>query len=268
MQLDALRGLAERLYPNGQCRFVKPDIRIDSAFDHQARSPNRKDIGEVFDRLEEPGSWIALYDTQSDPEYDGFLREVIADATHLIAPSERVYDVRGFFFLSAPPSVTPFHIDRENNFWLQIHGRKMMHVWHRDDPEVVAAADVERFMVRRSLDNVRLTEGKLARSIAIDCGPGDGVYFPSTTPHMTRTDTSWVKPGNGVSVSVGVVFYTNRTRRDANVHGVNYLLRRIGFVPAPPRHGGFVDDYLKYPVGRLASSVLRRIGNVSVPPGF
>ncbi len=268
MQLDALQALAERLYPAGQCRFVERPLAPDSPFEHQPRSRDRRDIAEVFERLEEPGSWLALYDTQKDPTYRRFLEEVIGGVEHLLAPRERVFDVRGFFFLSAPPSVTPFHIDREHNFWLQVHGRKTMHVWDRHDPQVVAPADVERFVVRRVLDGVKLQPGTLERATVLDCGPGDGVYFPSTTPHMTRTDDRWVRPGDGVSVSVGVVFYTDRTRRDANAHACNYLLRRAGLQPRPPGLAGWLDGAVKAPIGRAAIGTLKALRGYEPPPGF
>jgi hypothetical protein len=60
---------------------------------------------------------------------------------------------------ATPPSVTPFHIDRENNFWLQIRSRKLMHVWDPTDSEVVSPPDREAFIVNADLDNVRLKPG-------------------------------------------------------------------------------------------------------------
>jgi hypothetical protein len=123
----------------------------------------------------------------------------------------------GFVFISAPPSVTPFHIDRENNFWLQMKGRKTLNVWEPTDRAVVASSEVDNFILYGS--NVTLREGYKERSHEFDVGPGDGVYFPSTSPHMTRTDNAWVRPGDGVSMSIGVNFYTHRTRRRAYVIG-------------------------------------------------
>ena len=160
-----------------------------------------------------------------------------------------MYGVDGFIFISAPPSVTPFHIDRENNFWLQIHGRKTLNVWHNTDRVAVPGQDVNNFIVTRSLANVRLGEGFAARSVELDSGPGDGVYFPSTSPHMTRSDRSWVTPGNGVTVSIGMVFYTSVTRRHAYVHAWNWLLGRAGIASRSPGQGGAIEP-LKYALGR------------------
>jgi hypothetical protein len=67
---------------------------------------------------------------------------------------------------------------------------------------------------------------------------------------MTRTTNDWVKPGDGVSISVGVVFYTPHTCREANIHACNVWLRRLGVNPRDPRGGGLIDS-LKFLGGRL-----------------
>jgi hypothetical protein len=250
MQLPQLAELAKRLARTEQCRFIIPGTTQKSMFDHTAASPDGRGVDEVFSRIEETGSWIALYNVQTDPAYAGFLREVTDAARHLIEPQQPgMFDVCGFIFISAPPSVTPFHIDRENNLWLQIHGRKIMNVWDHTDRHVVTGERVDQFIVSGTLENVRLRDGYRERSHEFNVGPGDGVYFPSTSPHMTETTTEWVKPGDGVSVSVGVVFYTPHTRRHANVHACNVLLRRFGIEPAGPGKNS-LRDALKYYTGR------------------
>lgn len=130
MRMEELRQLANRLYPKGQCRFVRPGITQASAFSHAPFSPDGRSVDEIFDDIRKPGSWVALYNVEKDARYREFLAEVQAAFKPLIVREQgRLLDVGGFIFISAPPSVTPFHIDRENNFWLQIHGRKRMTVW-------------------------------------------------------------------------------------------------------------------------------------------
>lgn len=250
MQLPALAELAKSLYATNQCRFITPGASQASAFHHEGKDPTGKTIDEVFARIEEPGSWIALYNVETNPIYRGFLDEVMASVQALVEPQEPgIFNVGGFIFISAPPSVTPFHIDRENNFWMQIRGRKTMNVWDPSDRHVVSAEDRDSFIVYASLDNVKLAEGYRERSHEFDVGAGDGVYFPSTSPHMTRSDPEWVTPGDGVSISIGVVFYTDVTRRRANIHALNLVLRRLGFSPRDPGESEWLDR-LKYPFGR------------------
>lgn len=266
MQLDRLEALAQALMPLRQCRFIKPGTTDASEFDHANRPPDGRDLADVFRRLHEPGSWIALYNVQHDPLYRDFLWDVLRSAGLDGHDGEKAYDARGFVFISAPPSVTPFHIDRENNLWLQIRGRKTLSVWDHRDRGTVAARDVESFINTGSLRNVRLTDAARPRATAFDCGPGDGVYFPSTSPHMTHTETSWVTPDDAVSISIGVVFYTNRTRRTARAHACNSVLRRLGLDPALAGSSAWLDG-LKQPFGRAVIG-WRKLRGSPPPPGF
>jgi hypothetical protein len=250
MQLPALAVLANELAATKQCRFIAPGSEQASVFAHHPTESAGRSVDEVFRRMDEPGSWVALYNVETNPLYRAFLAEVTAQVRALVEPQQPgMFSVGGFIFISAPPSVTPFHIDRENNFWLQIKGRKTMNVWDHTDRHVVAAGAVEQFIMYAGLEGVRLKEGFRERSHEFDVGPGDGVYFPSTSPHMTRSDPNWVQPGNGVSISIGVVFYTEVTRRHANIHAWNLQLRRLGLTPREPGQSHWLDA-LKYPCGR------------------
>ncbi|HJV95330.1 MAG TPA: cupin domain-containing protein, partial [Albitalea sp.] len=264
MQLPQLAQLAGRLMASGQCRFMAPGATQASALAsvlHEA-SPDGRGIDEVFSHIERPGTWVALYNVETDPAYRAFLDEVMASVRSLLTGRQPgIFKVSGYVFISAPPSVTPFHIDRENNFWLQLCGRKTINVWDATDREVVAAKDVEDFVIFGSLDGVRLKDSVRSRSHEFQCGPGDGVYFPSTSPHMTQ-----VLPGDGVCVSMGVVFYTQVTRRHARVHQVNHVLRRLGLSPRSPGESLRLDR-LKAPFGYLLALARKgRRGRGFVPP--
>ena len=41
--------------------------------------------------------------------------------------------LEGFIFVSSPGSVTPYHIDPERNFLLQVRGNKTMHMFDGSD---------------------------------------------------------------------------------------------------------------------------------------
>jgi hypothetical protein len=267
MQLDRLEQLAKALAPIDGARFISPGATVSSPFHHQSKSPDGRSVADVFRNIDEPGSWVALYNIQNDPVYREFLWKAMGSFCHLVGKNEKVFDMRGFIFISAPPSVTPFHIDRENNFWLNIRGRKTISLWDWRDREVVAAKDVEDFIAYGSLENVKVTEQKRSRCREFDCGPGEGVYFPSTTPHAVHSDTSWIKPGDGVSISIGVVFYTDMTKRNAYVYAFNTVLRRCGFRPLEPGISKLLD-LLKYPVGRTIVALRKTLRGYSPPPGF
>lgn len=268
MQLPQLAQLAHRIMPTGQCRFITPGATQASEFMHEDHSPDGRGIDEVFRRITEPGAWVALYNVEKDPLYKGFLDEVQKAVKPLVEHEQPgIFNVGGFIFISAPPSVTPFHIDRENNFWLQMRGRKLMNVWDHTDRDIVAAKDVEEFILFGSLERVRLKDGFVARSREFNVGAGDGIYFPSTSPHMTRCDRDWVIPGDEVSISIGTVFYSDVTRRHARVHQFNQVIRRFGMSPRPPGESAALDA-LKTPFGyALARARYLWRGISSPPPG-
>ena len=268
MQLPALAKLAKQLATTKQCRFISPGSEQATPFNHDPKDPEGRTIEEVFRRIEEPGSWVALYNIETNPVYREFLREVTASVRPLVDKQQPgMFNVGGFIFISAPPSVTPFHIDRENNFWLQVKGRKTINVWDHTDRQVVAAKTVDQFIVYASLEDVRLKDGFRERSHEFDVGPGDGVYFPCTSPHMTRSDPGWVSPGDGVSISIGVVFYTDVTRRSANVHAWNLFLRRLGLSPREPGQTAWLDKS-KYPFGRALVWVKKAFRGYQPRVGF
>ena len=267
LQIPRLAELAKSLFETEQCRFLLPGSTIKSSFHHESKSPDGRDIDTVFADIERPGSWVALYNVQTNSLYRQLLWEIINNAKKVLVQDQNIYDARGFIFISAPPSVTPLHIDRENNFWLQIHGRKTINVWNNDDSVLVPPRRREEFLMYGGAD-IEFHDGDLARSHEFDCGPGDGVFFPMTSPHMTRSSNDWVQAGNRVTASIGVVFYSDQTRRTANIHVANHYLRRTFMrEPGSPQLNGLTST-LKYSAGKLILTSKKLGGGYKVPPGF
>jgi len=267
LQLDQLEALAHRLLPLKQCRFITPESKQNSKFIHHAESPDGRSLSEVFRNICEPGSWVALYNAEKDSQYAELVNEALSSVEHLVERDQPgIFSPQAFIFISAPPSVTPFHIDRENNFWLQIHGRKIMNVWDAHDRTIIPANTVENFIIDKSLHDVVLRDELIAKKYEWDLGPTEGVYFPSTSPHSTRTNDSWVTPDNAVTVSIGMVFYTKTTRKHAYIHSFNRLLRRFGLSPKFPGKSRF--DNAKYHLGKFLVSLKKRLQGYQPPTGF
>ena len=263
--LESLQSLAEYLYPLQKCRFATAPLKLDSVFYHEGESPDSRSVAQVFDQIEQPGSWLALYDVQHHPEYAQLLEGIVQSLTPLFeAQQGRLHEVAGFIFLSAPPAFTPFHIDRENNFWLQLHGQKKLSVFDHSDRSIVAQKSVEDFIVYRSLDDVRLNDAIHAKASSFDVKPGEGVYFPSTTPHMTETSDSWISPGNGVSVSIGVVFYTDWTQHIARRCQYNNLARKL-HLPLSALRGDDAGDTIKARIGQAVAYSKARFRGYDAP---
>jgi hypothetical protein len=137
----------------------------------------------------------------------------------------------------------------------------VLNVWDPSDRTVVPIDAVEDFIVAHSLRRVKLKDEYRARSHEFDVRGGDGVYFPSTSPHMTRSDPEWAAAGDRVAISIGVNFYTPVTRRTAQIHQINRVLRKCGLSPLGPGESPAMDA-LKAPIGKvtgIARSSLARV---------
>ena len=258
-QVPELVKLGMELAPLEQCRFMRPGLTVASVIAHDSRHPDGRSIEEFFQRAEEPGSSVAFYNIEVIPRYQALLLSVVNSMRSVVEREQPdIFRINGFVFFSAPPSVTPFHIDRENNFWLQLHGRKIMNVWDHRDRTIVPADGVEDFIVTHSLSKARFKEEFLPRSFEFDARPGEGLYFPSTSPHMTRSKTDWTAPGDRLSISIGVTFYTSVTRKVARIHQVNRIMRKCGLSPSYPGKSPTADA-VKASVGGLVGAARARL---------
>jgi hypothetical protein len=184
-------------------------------------------IHEIMHRIETAGAWIQLCRAEVDPEYKAILdacMEQVLDATGR--------DLRGkiklrnaIVFINSPHRVSSYHIDRECNFLLQIRGHKMVHVFDKDDREVIPEEQIERFW---TIDNNAATYNPALehRAVVYDLPPGRGIHIPVGAPH-------WVQNGPEVSVSLSINFHYKDMVR-ADIYRANHLLRRLGLKPTPP----------------------------------
>jgi len=64
-------------------------------------------------------------------------------------------------------------------------------------------------------------------SVHIDLAPGEGVHIPPCHPH-------WVQNGNEVSISLGILWFSDVTARRRHLYRVNSWLERAGLHPPVP----------------------------------
>jgi hypothetical protein len=181
---------------------------------------------ETIRRISECQSWLVLKNVEQDPEYGELLDRCLAEVGVLSqASSPGMMDRESFIFVSSPGSITPYHMDPEENFLLQIRGSKTMRVFDRSDPSVLSDGEVERFYsgAHRNLvfrDEIR------EKAQVFELSPGLGVHVPVTAPH-------WVQNGAEVSVSYSITFQTKASLRRAHAYRMNAGLRRWGLRPSP-----------------------------------
>jgi hypothetical protein len=219
----SLRALALRL-PRGDVLHRHGSVPIDADFDgtHLTHA-NGLSLEETFDRLQEVNGYIVL----NHPERDALFRELVDEMmAELRALDGGIYWFATYIFISSGGSVTPYHMDRELNFLLQVRGHKSVSLWDPADRSVMSELDRERLFTDFNAPRPPWRDALLATEQRFEIGPGDGVHHPFIAPHVVRT-------GEQPSVSWAVTFRTHRTDDRAAVHKVNRWLRKLGLEPTP-----------------------------------
>lgn len=189
-----------------------------------ARSP-----GELLADIENARAWVAVHNIQQDPRY----AQLVCDVLESVRPRVDVVDPgmharAGWIFVTSPGAVTPYHMDHEHNFILQIRGTKEIHVFSPMDRRTVSSRALECFHHDWSRELVKYDAAFEDRATVLAVAPGSGGYMPSTAPH-------WVQNGSEVSITVSFTYYTDETLRRAALHRANYKLRRMGIQPSCDR---------------------------------
>jgi hypothetical protein len=254
LQLPAIVELGKRLGEAGSVRYHNAQAQFGTDFStapetHRAQAS----VSGTLDRIEKAEAWMALHNVQQDPRYRALVDEVLDFVRPQVEPHDPGMCSRaGWIFVSSPGAVTPYHMDHENNFILQIRGTKTLYVWDPLDREVVTERALELFHGKYSRELVTYQDGFQSRAHVFDLEPGMGGYMPQTSPHA-------VKNGPDVSITLSVTYLTRATRRRALLYRANDKLRSLGLAPSPIGTSAMRDG-LKYAAFRTALSAARALG--------
>ncbi len=214
---------------------------------------NGLSIADTIARIEHCKSWMVLKNVEQDPEYRDILFDCLDEMRPLVdqvAPGMRVR--QAFIFISSAGSVTPFHIDPENNFLLQIRGNKHVQLFDAEDRSVMSEEQLEKFFTGAHRNMPYKPEFE-SRGTWYELNPGDGLHFPVAAPH-------WVKNGSEVSISFSITFQTDSSQRRQSLHRWNNGLRRFGLTPCNVGSQPWLDElkFVAVRCGRLAKKILGR----------
>ncbi len=235
--LPRLIELARRL-PEEFVEYNAGNLPV--SIDSRLTPRNGLSIEDTIRRIEDHCSWMVLKRVEQDPEYRQFLDaclDDVADYSETLDPG--MADRAGAVFVSSPGSVTPYHLDAEHNFLLQVRGRKTVHVFDPTDPTVLSEEEMEEHggvgVVYR---NLVFKEEYQRKAMTFELTAGHALHVPPLAPH-------WVKNGSEVSISFSAGFLTRSSDRKAGIRQVNRWLRRRGLRPAPVGRSPW-RDALKY----------------------
>jgi hypothetical protein len=244
MQLPRLLELAKQLPPK-YVRINSGKVAIDATPDQIPG--NGLSMEDSFRRLEESDTRIMLKKIELVKEYKDILYSCLAEIEALGHPATRgIWAREGYFFISSPNQTTPYHMDPEINFLLEVRGRKTFHVLPGEDRSFLSEEDIELFYAGRH-HSLPFKEGAREGAVTLTMNPGDGIHVPVNHPH-------WVTTDNEVTISFALTLQTAETKRRGALYAVNHSLRRIGLKPTPFGRSA-TKDFLKYQGYRLWSGL-------------
>jgi hypothetical protein len=249
LQIGSLVELGKRQQARKLVRTHSADATAATSFaDAPNLHPNAKSAEETLADVARARAWMSLLNVQADPVYRGFIDEVLDSVRPDVDRNDPGMCYRaGWIFVSSPNAITPFHIDHEHNFILQIRGKKRLFTWDHRDRDVVSERGQELFHDEHSRELVIWREHLRQKAIVFDLEPGMGGYMPSTTPHM-------VENGDDVSITISFTYYTDATRRRELLYRTNTRLRRFGVIPTPVGESPARDALKNAVMGRVSDA--------------
>jgi hypothetical protein len=208
-------------------------------------------VDETIRRIRDAGAWIILRRAEEDPEYRVILDDCMSEIRGLLGRdlSTEMKVQNAIIFITSPNRVSTYHIDRECNWILQIHGEKDISIFDKNDREVLPEEEIERFWTVDN--NAAIYKNQYQnRATVYRLAPGRAVHVPVNAPH-------WVKNDNNISVTLSVNFQFRDSFR-ADLYRTNYYLRKMGLSPTPPGNSP-LRDHLKRTAYSGARSLRRMI---------
>jgi hypothetical protein len=250
--LFALPRLIElaRALPEDRVEYNAGDVPV--SLDPTRTPRTGLSIDETIRRIEACRSWMVFKNVEQDPEYRALLDACLDQVRqHSESGWPGMTRREGFVFVSSPDSVTPYHMDPEHNFLLQIRGRKRVSLFDGADRALLSERELERFYARGHR-NLVFDDANQRKAQVFELTPGDGLYFPVTWPH-------WVKNGPEVSVSFSITFRTASSDRREILYHVDERLGRLG-IRLPPVGRSALADGARYHVFRAVARARRLLG--------
>ncbi len=196
---------------------------------------------EVLRQIQTCGAWMQLRDVGTDPAYAELLEELVSEVR---GPAEEVAPgisgPRADIFVSSPGATTPFHLDEEHNFLLQIRGSKSLSIADGFNPAVLDRANLRAYFAGDG-ELAPYSEHLERHAVHIELRPHEGVHIPACHPH-------WVRNGGEVSISLGLLWYSDSIARRRYLYRFNGWMERFGLKPSTPGDHPLMDEIKALPL--------------------
>jgi len=224
---------------------------LDRKFREWGSEDHKASLVEAFRHSDLSRMRMKLSFIHTQPRYDKVLETMtqeLSELTHVDLTKEYRAPMETLF-LTSPNEFTPYHIDSEDSFLLQIQGSKTIYIFDGSDKEILKDLDIEKYWAK---NEIAFREEIRSRAMRFDMEPGTGVHIPMHFPHMVESG-----PTSSMSLSIGYESITF----DRDLFRVNHQLRKLGINPTPPGKSKVIDN-TKMAVFSGARSITKKLKNL------
>jgi ribosomal protein L16 Arg81 hydroxylase len=249
MTTQSLADLALRIEPEF-VRFHDGERSVATNMSTMLHTdPTRESLRKAIDNLHKAKAFVQLINIRSDPTYRALLDELHDELLPFLPARDRALINRdASAFLASPRSVTPFHLDHEQNFLCHLRGPKTFYVWDHRDRAVISERALEIFYRVGKLRDPIYQPDVEPKALKIDLQPGDCVYMPMGSPHAAVT-------GDDITATFSLLMNTQSSFDLVETYRVNHVLRRFGLSPKPVGNSPVRDSLKRHTLG--AARVVR-----------
>ncbi|MEP6546417.1 MAG: hypothetical protein ABJD53_03045 [Gammaproteobacteria bacterium] len=244
-ELKSLIELSKRLPENCDNYWSNGGVAVDNNW--SAGTTERQSLQDTIINIEHNNSIVILKHTEQDPVFAPVLQNVLATIVELAGEQMRSDVMIGevLILISSPRRITPYHMDSETNFLLQVTGDKWFHIFDQTDRTLVTEREREDFFaISRNCAVYRADRQDDCSKY--DLHAGYGVHVPTCAPH-------WVQNRDNVSVALSVNYELRSVDQVEKVHRFNRRLRKLGLNPAAPQSSQWRDRVKLAAEGSVAS---------------
>jgi hypothetical protein len=222
-ELENLAELSKRL-PDSF--YSTTDDSISDGWRSSSTQP--RSLHETIATIGESNSLVLLKGLAGDPEFGPLFRDILAELEDTVGETLRadIAEARATLVLSSPRRVTPYHIDAEVNFLLQLRGEKIVNIFDATDRTLLTDLELEAFFTG-DINAAKYKKERQRDARVFDFVPGTGLHLPILAPH-------WTLNGESVSVAISINCSLHSNARTAKIYKLNGKLRSRGLAPLSP----------------------------------
>jgi hypothetical protein len=229
LTLESLARLADATpMKDRECNSGNLPIGSEVSYGTDPRPPQMIDnLGDRVLDIENAGVWLSMRHIQNDPAYKALLDDVLAELGKEIGvKTGAIRRVEGFFFITSPGGVAPYHFDPEHNLLMQVRGSKRFTMFPAGDTFYASDESHEAYHLG-GRPELSWREDMASGGTTFSLSPGEALFVPLMAPHH-------VQNGDEVSISLSVTWRSDWSMAEADARAFNGMLRKAGLSPRTP----------------------------------